>query len=437
MLGDARDLERRPDRHRAADARDVPARRRHARATPRGWSTPALDRRRRGGGAAARSWTTAASRSRCAAAATASTSSDRAQARRRRPPERRRLRSDRRARRAAARARRGARRELAGAGDGMRRRPAAGRQGERLHLARRRAAGAPAHRAEEDRPLRHARSRRHRPPAADARAGDAPHPLPDPGAQGLRGDDPLRRRRPTPTTPRARSTERSLDRRASPPSGWRRRCARSRATFEQNAAPLLRHARSRASSSTSWRAAARRCRRRPRRCTVVRASRPPASSRATSSRFRLTCSLRHLRPQPRPRPRPPARHGAHLAACAAPQIGALRRRAGGHGLGEVEAAFEPEPDSAWRWIPFDADPAAVRGDPHRRPAGAPHHPRPDRPGRATPRIDEGDWVKLVNRPAEFVAVGTVVERIGERRRAASSSPGSSSSRPRPMWSACF
>ena len=29
------------------------------------------------------------------------------------------------------------------------------------------------------------------------------------------------------------------------------------------------------------------------------------------------------------------------------------------------------------------------------------------------RIDEGDWVKLVNGRREFVAVGTVVESIGE------------------------
>ena len=30
--------------------------------------------------------------------------------------------------------------------------------------------------------------------------------------------------------------------------------------------------------------------------------------------------------------------------------------------------------------------------------------------------EEGDWVKLLNRRREFIAVGTVVERIGSRRR---------------------
>jgi tRNA pseudouridine55 synthase len=104
--------------------------------------------------------------------------------------------------------------------------------------------------------------------------------------------------------------------------------------------------------------------------------------------------------------------GAHLAELRRVQIGSFRVEAA-ITLPELEAQVSSEPpgDLESAWIPFDAIPlpfGEVTADPQqetrithgqtvlvRELAGA-----------------EGDWVKLINKRREFIAVGTVVERIG-------------------------
>lgn len=79
--------------------------------------------------------------------------------------------------------------------------------------------------------------------------------------------------------------------------------------------------------------------------------------------------------------------------------------------GVVETAFTPEPEST-SFIPFDAIPLPfeeIRTDAQQE--------RRITHGQTVlvrdSRIDEGDWVKVVNGRREFVAVGAVIERIGE------------------------
>ena len=129
---------------------------------------------------------------------------------------------------------------------------------------------------------------------ADPRPGDPAHPLPDPRPQGLRGHDPLRHRRPTPTTPSGRVTaEAPAEALAALTARWRP-MRRFDGTFEQQAAPLLGEEGRRASSSTSWRGAARRCPRSARRSPSTssrRGARPaPTSTSRTAVAFRLACS---------------------------------------------------------------------------------------------------------------------------------------------------
>ena len=85
------------------------------------------------------------------------------------------------------------------------RRRAARRQAGRDDEPRRRRPRATRARHAQDRPCRHARPDGDRPADPRRRGGDAAADLHRRARQDLRGDDPARRRRPTPTTPRARS----------------------------------------------------------------------------------------------------------------------------------------------------------------------------------------------------------------------------------------
>jgi tRNA U55 pseudouridine synthase TruB len=77
----------------------------------------------------------------------------------------------------------------------------------------------------------------------------------------------------------------------------------------------------------------------------------------------------------------------------------------------VGAAFDPDREST-SFIPFDAIPLPfeeIRTDAQQE--------RRITHGQTVlvrdARIDEGDWVKVVNGRREFVAVGAVVESLGE------------------------
>jgi tRNA pseudouridine55 synthase len=101
---------------------------------------------------------------------------------------------------------------------------------------------------------------------------------------------------------------------------------------------------------------------------------------------------------------------AHLARLRRLQIGTFSVD---HAVkvGEVESAFTPGEDSP-SFIPFDSIPLPfeeIRTDAQQE--------RRITHGQTVlvrdPRIDEGDWVKVMNGRREFVAVGAVVECIGE------------------------
>lgn len=110
--------------------------------------------------------------------------------------------------------------------------------------------------------------------------------------------------------------------------------------------------------------------------------------------------------------------GAHLAELRRIRIGsfsvesALRLPALEEAVAQAENKTEPLPEGlSGAWVPFDQIPlpfGEVTADPqqeHRITHGQTVLVR-ELEG------EEGDWVKLVNRRHEFIAVGTVVERIG-------------------------
>jgi tRNA pseudouridine55 synthase len=103
--------------------------------------------------------------------------------------------------------------------------------------------------------------------------------------------------------------------------------------------------------------------------------------------------------------------GAHLAALRRLQIGPFGV-ADAATLPVLSAALAASREPGGAWVPFDLIPlpfAEVAADPQQE--GRIAH------GQAVLVRDlageEGDWVKLVNRRRQFIAVGTVVERIGE------------------------
>ncbi len=101
---------------------------------------------------------------------------------------------------------------------------------------------------------------------------------------------------------------------------------------------------------------------------------------------------------------------SHLARLRRVQIGGFTVEQAVQ-AGAVETAFTPEPESP-SFIPFDAIPLPfeeIRTDAQQE--------RRITHGQTVlvrdTRIDEGDWVKVVNGRHEFVAVGAVIECIGE------------------------
>jgi tRNA pseudouridine55 synthase len=102
--------------------------------------------------------------------------------------------------------------------------------------------------------------------------------------------------------------------------------------------------------------------------------------------------------------------GAHLAALRRLRIGPFRVEDAAS-LAALRAAREADGDLGAAWVAFDAIPlpfTAATADPQQeaRVAHGQSVLLRDFPG------EEGDWVKLVNRRGEFIAVGTVIERIG-------------------------
>ncbi|MEO8502551.1 MAG: tRNA pseudouridine(55) synthase TruB [Acidobacteriota bacterium] len=102
--------------------------------------------------------------------------------------------------------------------------------------------------------------------------------------------------------------------------------------------------------------------------------------------------------------------GAHLAALRRTQIGAFKV-ADALTLGGLSQALESETPVGAAWVSFDevllpfAEVAADAQQENRIVNGQTVLMRDF-------HAEEGDWVKVVNRRREFIAVGTVVERIG-------------------------
>jgi tRNA pseudouridine55 synthase len=102
--------------------------------------------------------------------------------------------------------------------------------------------------------------------------------------------------------------------------------------------------------------------------------------------------------------------GGHLAALRRTRIGSFRVE-DAVSVARLEEAVEASEGVGSAWIPFDQIPlpfGEVTADPqqeHRISHGQTVLVR-ELAG------EEGDWVKLINRRREFIAVGTVVERIG-------------------------
>jgi len=102
--------------------------------------------------------------------------------------------------------------------------------------------------------------------------------------------------------------------------------------------------------------------------------------------------------------------GGHLAELRRTQIGSFTVESAATLAGLEEAVAAGQPPGA-AWIPFDQIPlpfGEVTADPQQE----------NRISHGQTVLvrelagEEGDWVKLVNRRREFIAVGTVVERIG-------------------------
>jgi tRNA pseudouridine55 synthase len=102
--------------------------------------------------------------------------------------------------------------------------------------------------------------------------------------------------------------------------------------------------------------------------------------------------------------------GAHLSALRRTRIGSFRVE-DAVSVARLEEIVQTEEGAGSSWIPFDQIPlpfGEVTADPqqeHRISHGQTVLVR-ELAG------EEGDWVKLINRRREFIAVGTVVERIG-------------------------
>jgi tRNA pseudouridine55 synthase len=102
--------------------------------------------------------------------------------------------------------------------------------------------------------------------------------------------------------------------------------------------------------------------------------------------------------------------GAHLADLRRTRIGNFRAE-DGVTVARLEAAVQADEPVGAAWIPFDQIPlpfGEVTADPQQETRI--HHGQ-------TVLVrelagEEGDWVKLINRRRELIAVGTVVERIG-------------------------
>jgi tRNA pseudouridine55 synthase len=102
--------------------------------------------------------------------------------------------------------------------------------------------------------------------------------------------------------------------------------------------------------------------------------------------------------------------GAHLAALRRLQVGPFSLDQA-ITLGGLEQAAAADAAPAAGWVPFDDIPlpfADIVADPQQE--DRIHHGQ-------TVLVrelagDEGDWVKVINRRQEFIAVGTIVERIG-------------------------
>jgi len=102
--------------------------------------------------------------------------------------------------------------------------------------------------------------------------------------------------------------------------------------------------------------------------------------------------------------------GGHLAALRRLQVGPFRLEDAVR-LGELEEAVAAGEPPAAAWVPFDAIPlpfGEIAVDPQQE----------DRIAHGQTVLvrelagDEGDWVKLSDRRGRFLAVGTIVERIG-------------------------
>lgn len=104
--------------------------------------------------------------------------------------------------------------------------------------------------------------------------------------------------------------------------------------------------------------------------------------------------------------------GAHLAALRRLKIGPFEV-ADAVRLGELDARFAPEQEPGTCWVPFDDIPLPfpqVTADAQQESRIANGQSVLVRESEAA----EGDWIKLVNQRREFIAVGTVIERIGDR-----------------------
>ena len=102
--------------------------------------------------------------------------------------------------------------------------------------------------------------------------------------------------------------------------------------------------------------------------------------------------------------------GAHLTDLRRTRIGTFRAE-DAVSVAKLEAAMQADEPVGPSWIPFDQIPlpfGEVTADPQQETRI--HHGQ-------TVLVrelagEEGDWVKLINRRRELIAVGTVVERIG-------------------------
>jgi tRNA pseudouridine55 synthase len=102
--------------------------------------------------------------------------------------------------------------------------------------------------------------------------------------------------------------------------------------------------------------------------------------------------------------------GAHLSALRRTQIGSFKVE-DSITLGELGTRMEGDGDLGTAWVPFDTIPlpfGEVTTDPQQEQRICHGQTVLVRELES----EEGDWVKLINRRQEFIAIGTVTERIG-------------------------